>query len=74
MIQWLKALAALLEDRGFVSSSHMSTNNHLQLHLVPRNLLASSGFLEHCIHMEHSLICRENKTLLHKNKIFTKYF
>ena len=51
MAQYLRALTALVEDRGFAPGTHMSAHNHLELHPVPRNILPSSGFLGHCLNM-----------------------
>lgn len=66
MAQYLRALTALVEDRGFfVPGTHMSAHNHLELHPVPRSILPSSGFLGHCMNMVQSYMWGKQNTHTH---------
>jgi hypothetical protein len=55
MAQWLKPLAALPEDLGSISSTHMMAHNH-PITPVPGDPTPSSGVHGKCAHVVHKCI------------------
>jgi hypothetical protein len=66
MAQWLRTLSALPEDQCLIPSIYMGTHICL-LTPVPKGLVLSSGFCEHCTHVVHIHTCKQN-THMHNNK------
>jgi hypothetical protein len=50
MAQWLRTPAALLEDLGLISSTHIAAHNYLYAIPIPRDPMPSSGLPGHHIH------------------------
>lgn len=64
--QQLRTLIVLLEYLASIPSTHVVAHNHQKLWSV--ELMLSSGFHRHCIHMVHSHTCRQNVYTQNKNK------
>ena len=56
-VQWSKALAALSENLGSISSTHMVT--HSLLMPIPEAVVPSTGLCQYCMHMVPRHICRK---------------
>lgn len=72
IVQWLRGLAALLEDLGLILSTLMAGHNHLKLQT--RDLTLSSGLWAHKwytqIHVGQIPICiKQNKRYGHFTRI-----
>ena len=55
MAQWMRALAALLKDRGWIPSTHMVAHNCLK-----PQFQGIKCFLGHCMHMVYRYTCRQD--------------
>ena len=52
MAQQVRVLAALPEDLSSIPSIHLTAHNHLKLQFKG-DLVPSSGFCRHCMHVVH---------------------
>lgn len=86
MVQWLRVLAALTENPGFILSTHVTAHNHMNLQLQETSHLLDSMGTKHtcgaCTHNDYwighlhihevspSLMCICNKTELNINGLY----